>query len=106
MCASKSNGAASNVPTENIGCARENSTLPRKHRGAGKNARQRDHAQQITVEKPPRIAGSTPQPFQVTTLHPIGCTHLRPRDEIQSSADTYKRYARHEALGVIGKQLL
>ena len=86
--------------------ARKISTLPRNQRGAGENARQRYHAQQIAVEKPSRIAGSTPQPFKVTTLHPVGCTHLRPRDEIQAGADAYKRYVRQEAFGVIGKQLL
>ena len=36
----------------------------------------------------------------------MGCTHLRPRDEIQSGANADKRYVGQEALPVIGKQLL
>ena len=82
------------------------STLPRNARCSRKNARQRNHAQQVAVEKPPRIAGSTPQPFQISTLHPMGGTQLRPRDEIESGANTDKRYVGQESLPVIGKQLL
>src|SRR5436190_397605 len=82
------------------------STLPRNERSSGKNARQGNHAQQVAVEKPPRIAGSPPQPFQVPTLHPMGCTHLCPRDEIQPGTNADKRHIEQDALGVIGKQLL
>ena len=83
-----------------------NSTLPRNERRTGKNARQGNHAQQVAVEKPPRITGGAPQPFQVPTLHPMGGTHLRPRDEIQSGANANKRHVRQEALRVVGKELL
>ena len=72
----------------------------------GENARQSSHTEQVAVEKPPRIAGSPPQPFQVPTLHPMGCAHLRSRDEIQSGTNADKRYVGQKFLAVIGKQLL
>jgi hypothetical protein len=54
----------------------------RNERRAGKNARQGAQAQYVAVEEPLRIAGSAPQPFQTPTLHPMGCAHLQPSDEI------------------------